>query len=296
MPPLPSTNVAIGVLAAPEAVSGVARTRSNLAVRTLSAVVFGPLVLAAMWFGGWGLIALTLVVIGRGSWEFFYLATQAGRRPLTALGVVLALAIGGWVAWRGATDLEVLLLAATMVVLAVALSRGVQDYVATVAVTLAGIIYLGLLGSAPLLVARTVGPDRGHEAGLLLLAVLSCIWLTDTAAFLCGRRWGRRRLAPTISPGKTVVGLVAGALGGLVPVALLPALPSFTLPSLAGLMVLVSAGGQVGDLAESALKRDLGVKDAPPLIPGHGGALDRFDSYLFAFPLTYLYIRLLGLF
>ncbi len=276
--------------------SSAPQARSNLAVRTLSAGVFGPLVLAAMWFGGWGLTVLTLIVIGRGSWEFYYLATKAGRRPLTALGVVLALAVGGWVAWRGAADLDVLLVAATMVVMAVALWRGVQDYAATVAVTLAGIVYLGLLGSAPLLVARVVGRGHGHEAGFLLLAVLSCIWLTDTAAFLCGRRWGRRRLAPTISPGKTVVGLAAGAVGGLVPVFFLPVLPSFTLPSLAGLMVLVSAGGQVGDLAESALKRDLGVKDAPPLIPGHGGALDRFDSYLFAFPLTYLYIRLLGLF
>ena len=76
--------------------------------------------------------------------------------------------------------------------------------------------------------------------------------------------------------------------------ALYPYVPLVTLPELGGLLLIVSVGGQIGDLVESALKRDFGVKDAPGIIPGHGGFLDRFDSYLFAFPLTYLYLSLLA--
>ena len=123
----------------------------------------------------------------------------------------------------------------------------------------------------------------------MMVALFGCIWLTDTAAYGGGRRWGRRRLVPTISPGKTVVGLISGLAGGLVPLVLWRQLPAWTIPELCGLLLCVSLAGQVGDVVESAIKRDMGVKDAPALIPGHGGLLDRFDSYLFAFPAAYLY-------
>ena len=157
-------------------------------------------------------------------------------------------------------------------------------------------IYLGLLGSAPLLIVRAADPLCRQEAGHLLALLFLCIWLTDSAAYLCGRQWGRKKLAPSISPAKTVVGFFSGLLGGLLPALLHGFLPSIPLAALLGLLLLASLGGQLGDLVESAIKRDMGVKDAPPLIPGHGGALDRFDSYLFAFPLAYLYIRVFDIF
>ena len=265
--------------------------RSNLALRVLSACLFVPTVLVLVWGGGGALLALVLAIVGRASWEFYHLAEGAGHRPLSFLGMALALGLSGYLYLRGPVHLEMVLSAALILCLVVALCHGVEGYGGRVWWTLGGVLYVGLLGSAPLMIARQVGPQ---QTGWLLTALFCSIWSTDTAAYFCGRFWGKRKLAPTISPGKTVAGFIGGSLGGLVPLALSSCIPSLSLGQLAGMLVLVSLGGQAGDLAESALKRDLGVKDAPALIPGHGGILDRFDSYLFSFPLAYIYLELLA--
>lgn len=258
--------------------------RGSLSLRVLSACVFVPVVLAALWFGGWALFALVIAVVGRGSWELMRMARRAGHRPAAGVGVALALAWCLYLQVRGADEgLPLVMMAAVVLALAATLRRGVEGYLANAMVTLGGLVYVAVLGAAPLLLA----PRLGAEAGWMMIALFACIWLTDTAAYFGGSRWGRRRLAPAISPGKTVAGFFFGLAGGLIPLALGPQLPSWSLPELAGLFLAVSAGGQVGDLVESGIKRDLGVKDAPALIPGHGGMLDRFDSYFFAFPIAW---------
>ena len=120
------------------------------------------------------------------------------------------------------------------------------------------------------------------------------VWATDTGAYLCGVAFGRRPLAPRISPKKTV----EGAIGGLVAAGLTGWVCSrdlvpFVTP-LAGTVLGVAAGvaAQLGDLVESLIKRDVGIKDTAPLLPGHGGILDRFDSLLFTAPVLYYYFRL----
>lgn len=272
------------------------RQPSNLAIRTLSACALVPIVLLLVEGGGWFLLGLVLFIVGRGNWEFYYLARQAGWQPAWQVGLLLALGLAGYLYAAGPAHLDLGVLIAVLITSIAALVYGTQNYTANALLTLGGVLYLGLLGSAPLLIARAAGPEHRQEVGHLLAILFLSIWVTDSAAYLCGRRWGRKKLAPAISPGKTVVGFVAGLLGGLSPLGLSNFLPSFTLVNLAGLLLLVSIGGQLGDLVESAIKRDLGVKDAPVLIPGHGGVLDRFDSYLFAFPLAYLYIQLLAIF
>ena len=258
----------------------------SLTRRTLSACVFVPAVLAALWFGGWALFALVVLVVGRGTWELLHMARQAGHRPAVGVGVALALAWCLYLQLRGADEgLPLVVMGGAALALAASLRRGVEGYLANAMVTLGGLVYVAVLGATPLLLA----PLLGAEAGWMMIALFACIWLTDTAAYFGGTRWGRRRLAPTISPGKTVAGFLCGLAGGLVPLALWPQLPSWSPLELGGLFLAVSAAGQVGDMVESAVKRDLGVKDAPVLIPGHGGMLDRFDSYLFAFPLAYAY-------
>lgn len=268
----------------------------NLVIRTLSAVIFVPAVLVLVRAGDWLLLLLVLLIVGRGSWEFYYMARQAGSHPGRHLGLGLSIALCVYIYGLGTEHLVLAIAVVALSTFAMALLEGTEDYTRNALLTLGGVIYLGLLGSAPLLIVWAGTPDHRVEAGYLLALLFLCIWLTDAAAFLVGRRWGRRPLAPGISPRKTVVGSVAGTLAGVLPAAFHPYMASFTWAQLVVLMLLASLGGQLGDLVESAIKRDMGVKDAPQLIPGHGGALDRFDSYLFAFPLAYLYIRLLDIF
>ncbi|MEW6749906.1 MAG: phosphatidate cytidylyltransferase [Candidatus Latescibacterota bacterium] len=272
------------------------RRLTNLAVRTLSGLVLVPAVLLAVHEGGWALVLLVLLIVGRGTWEFYHMAAQSGGRPARHLGLGLSLGVCLSAYVAGPQHLGICVAIAVVVVLGAALWQGVEHYTSDALLTLGGVVYLGVLGSAPLLIVRAAGPLHRPEAGALLALLFACLWLTDAAAYLCGRRWGRRRLAPSISPGKTVVGTVSGTIAGLAPALLHSLTPSFTRLELLGLMLLASLGGQVGDLVESAIKRDLGVKDAPPLIPGHGGVLDRFDSYLFAFPLAYVYIGGVGVY
>lgn len=261
----------------------------QLGQRALSAAVFVPAVLALTWLGGAALIAMVAAIVGRGAWEFYRMAEAGGHRPDAHLGVFLALGTVAWVAWRGEKGLAPLLILILLIGLGAALRHGVEGYGANALMTVGGVFYVGLLGSAPLLIERV-----SADGGVLMVLLFASIWLTDAGAYLCGSRWGVRRLIPRISPGKTVVGFAAGCVAGLAPVALHGLVPGLGPARLLGLLVLVSVGGQVGDVVESALKRYAGVKDAPGLIPGHGGILDRFDSYLFAFPLAYLYLTALN--
>jgi phosphatidate cytidylyltransferase len=125
-------------------------------------------------------------------------------------------------------------------------------------------------------------------------------WVGDSAAMSGGRAFGGPKMAPTISPGKTRAGGVAGLLGAtmagalLVPLALRPAGVDLGIAAAAAIGLLLGVVGQVGDLAESLLKREAGVKDSSHLIPGHGGVLDRFDSLIFVLPVAALLFRLLG--
>lgn len=134
--------------------------------------------------------------------------------------------------------------------------------------------------------------------GLLLLAIFIFIWVNDTGAYLVGSRWGKRRLAPNISPKKSV----EGSIGGLILVLLSAVILRLLLfPELSWLRILLIAAvvaifGTIGDLFESSLKRRAGVKDSGKLIPGHGGILDRIDSLLLAVPAVYLLLAFLDLY
>ena len=134
--------------------------------------------------------------------------------------------------------------------------------------------------------------------GLLLLAIFIFIWVNDTGAYLVGSRWGKRRLAPNISPKKSVEGSIGGLLLVLLSAVILRLL---LFPELSWLRILlvatvVAVFGTIGDLFESSLKRQAGVKDSGKLIPGHGGILDRIDSLLLAVPAVYLLLAFLDLY
>jgi phosphatidate cytidylyltransferase len=215
-----------------------------------------------------------------------------------------------WSQW-GATVIT----AATVLALVALMFR--QDYHGTLtdwALTVAGMLYIGLLG-AHFILLRDLngsldsfvgridgmgrwqyreGADTALGLGWYLLAQI-VTWMTDVGAYLVGRTWGRRKLAPAISPGKTIEGGLGGlALGALTSLACVWAfgLPLHPLAALAVGAVL-STVGQAGDLAESLIKRQAGVKDSGTLIPGHGGIFDRIDSLLVVVAVTYYLARVL---
>lgn len=274
---------------------------SNLAARIIFAVLAIPIVALIAYVGGLPLALLLALAGGLAAWEYYSIATAAGEQPMAITGTVIAvaipLAVHGY--HVGRFHPPVITLAATIVLLVFALAiwwRGVEGRpTGAVATTIFGAVYTGgMLSFAYGL--RYHNYAVGASAGLaLVLYPLLLTWTSDTAAYFVGRALGRRKLIPSVSPGKTIAGAV-GALVASVVVSWLYA--RYVLPPFAKLSVLtwpaiwfgavMSIAVQIGDLAESLIKRDGGVKDSSHIIPGHGGMLDRLDSLLFAIPVAYL--------
>ena len=265
----------------------------NLTQRVGTALVALPVVLAALLLGPpWLALAIVALALGVGLVEYFGLLRARGIRPMRLAGALLTAALfldvvapGGWKLTLG--PLAALLLLVAM------LSRGPdEDAVGAGAATLLGAVYLGVLGGT-LGALRMLEPvGEGAWRVVLLLGILI---VSDSCAFFVGHAFGRRRLAPVISPGKTVEGAIGGLVGGVVGAFLIQklGLPQLLPLHAAGLGVAVATMGIAGDLEESLLKRWAGVKDSGRLFPGHGGMLDRLDSLLFGAPVLYYYFQYL---
>jgi phosphatidate cytidylyltransferase len=256
---------------------------SPLVSRIAIALILLPVVLGIVWLGGWWLFGLALVG-GLLALHALY-AMARSLRPIVLGGyaglifTLLGTQLGG-TTWVLAGILSTVV--AALLVFFVSSAR--QNAVAGFAVTLLGVAWVGG-GLAHLMLVRDV-PDDGR---LLIFTVLLTVFADDTAAFFVGRAIGRHRLAPAISPGKSVEGFVGGTIAG-VAVAFFALYEQDVVSTgdslILGLVVAVAA--TLGDLFESAVKRDLGVKDSGTLLGGHGGVLDRVDSLLWAGPAAYV--------
>jgi len=267
--------------------------------RARSAAVLAPPILLALLLGGPWIALVVAVAVAIGAVEAFRLLTQAGHASFPALGVVLAVVVALGDSVREVPGGSGLLLAGVGIVLvaSAAITRlDPREGLATLITTTFGAMWVGLLGFVPRLAAADVPVVDGSPLGWLggarawVLILLLTVWTFDTAAYAVGRRFGQRHFIPHISPGKTVEGTLGGMLGAVIVCALLVA--AVGRPPLAGLVLglAIAVAAQVGDLAESMLKRAAGAKESGRLIPGHGGLLDRIDSFLFAAPVAYLYV------
>ena len=267
--------------------------------RVISAAVLIPVLVAALILGGPWIALVVAVVTGLAAIEVFRLLRAAGYPSLATLGTVLALAVVVDAAQPRLVDGSgVILFAVGAMVIAVGAfaQPDPRDGLATWVTTLFGAFYVALLGFvvrlghiAPALPAGAPLATLGAERGWILLLVLA-VWAYDTGAYFVGRRYGRRRFLVHLSPSKTYAGLVGGTLAATIVVAvLLAALGQSPIGALL-LGPLVALASQAGDLAESLLKRAAGAKDSGTMIPGHGGILDRVDSFLFAAPVVTLYV------
>lgn len=287
---------------------------ANLTARALSALVGLPILFFFAFVGAppevaglpftCGVAVSTLI----GGFEFFRAARQRGYRPAERVGYVCLFLIpfAAWALSRGKGNLflpavlTVLILGTLVFQTVHPPTRERAEPAAGAAITLLGVVYVGWLFAymvflhgipgkiyVPLPFISLPETPRGSWMVLYMIAVT---WGSDMGAYFVGRRWGKRPLVPHISPAKTQEGAVGGLLGGILMSLLwgtwvgIPVIHCLILGTLLGVLA------QIGDLCESALKRDFGVKDFGALLPGHGGMLDRFDSVLFTGPVAYYYI------
>jgi CDP-diglyceride synthetase len=284
----------------------------NLVRRVGFAAVAIPLALLVVWYGGLPLTLLLAAAGALGARELFDLAERRQVRPARGVGVASAAVVAPVVyaalavpgvhaavtsAWPYAAALWLIgVLAWTL-----AARPPAERPLEAAAVTVLGVLYTAGL-PAFLLAVRHGGFERRSWAGTwLVFFPLVVTWVVDTAAMFGGRAIGGAKLAPTVSPGKTRSGSVAGIIGGLVVAPLFGALvfarvglaiPLWQLVAMAAVLGIV---GQIGDLVESLFKREAGVKDSSHLIPGHGGVLDRLDSLYFVVPVAAVMYRLFGI-
>jgi phosphatidate cytidylyltransferase len=245
-----------------------------LVTRVLVAAVLLPVVLLVLWAGGWWLVGLAAVAGVIALHELYVMTRELRPVLLAGYAGTVATLIGAACGpeWALAGFFSTLPL-----VFLFKAAAGAMPSTASVAVTVLGAAWIGL-GLAHLVLIREL-PEHGV---LAIFAVVLAVFAADTAAFVAGRIIGRHKMAPQTSPGKTWEGFAAGSLVAiLVPFFAFYEEDFLTVPESLALGAVIAVAGPVGDLFESAMKRDAGVKDSGRLLLGHGGMLDRLDAFLF---------------
>jgi len=284
----------------------------GLPVRLLSSIIGIPLLLAFVFWEGpsaafpalpfTGAVALCAVV---GSLEYFRGLRLRGFQPNEALATI-AIVLLQFAAWNVSRNRVNAFLPALIAILVIGtliyeVASHEKEPLANIGVTFFGVVYVGWLFSYLIFLRSLPGPLDlslfGHPlpqstfGAWVVLYVFAVTWSTDAGAYFVGSALGKTKLAPRLSPKKTVEGAIGGILAATAMSLLWGIWIGLPWQHCAILGPLIGVLGQIGDLCESALKRDIGVKDFGMVLPGHGGILDRFDSLLFTAPIAYYYLQ-----
>jgi phosphatidate cytidylyltransferase len=273
-----------------------------LAKRVLVVVILLPIGLALIYLDGWAYTGMVALILGLAAWEYARLFRAGGYKPATylivAASVLLPLA-RGWVAF----SLDGLILGGFVLVSMAyhvfAYERGRDQAATDFAITIAGGVYLGFVGS------YLVSLRNLPEGLWWVLLALPSVWLADSGAYFIGRSFGRHKMSKRVSPKKSWEGYFGGIVVGIIGTALLAMLWQYlagqwpaklesasliTPLNGAVLGLILSVFTVLGDLGESMIKRQVGVKDSGSLLPGHGGVFDRIDSWLWAGIISYFVV------
>jgi len=264
---------------------------SDLAMRVGSAIVVFGVFLGSLLLGGWWFTIFVILLMVVSTGELYATVRVGGLRPLALFGLVGvalmgvgahnvgAMAIAGWAAAA---------IVATILFFSLAPRR---DALTNTAITIMGMTWVGMLAFAVLIA-------KGPRPVAHIFFVVIVVAANDVGGYFVGRGFGRRPLAPTVSPGKTIEGFIGGLVLAAMVATVLAVFPPWESIGIAKALVtavLVGVLAPIGDLAESMVKRSLHVKDMGSVLPGHGGMLDRIDGFLFVVPAVYLLFRGFGL-
>ena len=249
----------------------------NLTSRILVAVILLPIAIAALWFGEWWLVALGVVAGVLAAHELWTIARD--HRPVMLAGYIGVAAVVLAAHLHGVEGMALVLGPVVLLtfILAAASPHENHSSLTSMALTVFGVVWIGV----------GLGAVLRDDSFTLVLAVLLGTWASDIGAYAIGRLIGRRKLAPAISPGKSVEGFIAGVIVGTI-VVWWVLYGQGVVGTVEGIVLglIVALSGPFGDLLESFVKRDLGVKDSGTLLAGHGGVLDRIDAMLITAPMA----------
>lgn len=261
----------------------------SLIIRSLTILIGAPIIWACTYYGGLWFLALVLVLALFSVNEFYGLMMKKGYFPAFVVGNVITIFFIVFAyysinqKWESAQS-AILTIAAILALMAGVFLKREEDTIVDVAVTLLGMIYIGWFFSFFLFIRNLTA----HGAYMFFL--LFAVWAMDVVAYLVGKKFGRHKMAPNISPNKTWEGAIAGFFTCVIAADIFSGFSMINGTHALVLGVIIGIAAQLSDLVESVIKRDAHAKDSGDMLPGHGGMLDRMDSFILTAPIMYYYV------
>lgn len=266
------------------------------ATKMLTGLVLGTVTMACMMLGGWYLFVMLFTVIAIASREYVKILEHKGFYPSLKIIIASEVVFALIMFFNKVEYIAIALFLCSLAAFLWVLFRGRQPYIANVATTILGFVYCGFF-PFHLLLLRDMSSAQFHDGFGFIVMMFTAILCTDVGCYYAGTKFGRHKLAPVISPNKTIEGSIGGIICAMTGALITGAVINYGfnielhwyIALLAGLISTIFA--QIGDLCESLIKRDAGVKDSGHSLPGHGGFLDRTDSFIMTIPVMYYFCK-----